>query len=129
VNLWHSLLDSVGTRKDLAQAHVIILGERGAGKRSLVQSINKPFLKGAGLLQKAQEEQGSNYSSFDSSYIYIRELHEIGPNVTGVNEHEVPQNRINVWIISDPELGCMISKVLKPEDLEYTMAIIMPDLE
>ena len=75
------------------------------------------------------EEQGNNFASFDSSYFYIRDLHELGANAHGVNEHETPQNRINVWIISDPEMGCMIPKILKPEDLEYTMAFIMPDLE
>jgi len=26
-------------------------------------------------------------------------------------------------------MGCMISKILKPEDLEFTIAVIMPDFE
>ena len=36
---------------------------------------------------------------------------------------------INVWVINEPEMGAMIPKVLKPEDLEYTFALIIPDLE
>jgi hypothetical protein len=36
---------------------------------------------------------------------------------------------VNVWIISDEDMGEMISKVIKPEDLEFTMAIIMPEME
>jgi tRNA A58 N-methylase Trm61 len=34
-----------------------------------------------------------------------------------------------VWLINSEDMGSMISKVLKPKDLEYTFAIIMPDLE
>jgi len=45
-NLWYHLLNSVGLRKDLQQAHLLVLGDRGAGKRSLVKQMNKPFLKG-----------------------------------------------------------------------------------
>lgn len=37
--------------------------------------------------------------------------------------------RINVWIINEPEMSEMISKVLRPEDLENTLAIVIPDLE
>jgi dihydroorotase len=34
-----------------------------------------------------------------------------------------------VWIISDEDMGDMITKILRPQDLEFTFAIIMPDLE
>lgn len=37
--------------------------------------------------------------------------------------------RINVWIINEIEMGHMITKVLTAEDLEYTFAVIVPDLE
>jgi dihydroorotase len=36
--------------------------------------------------------------------------------------------RINVWLISEEDMGEMLAKILKPEDLEYTFAVIMPDL-
>ena len=39
------------------------------------------------------------------------------------------QQRINVWLISDVEMGKMIPKILKPTDLEFTFAVIMPDME
>lgn len=38
-------------------------------------------------------------------------------------------SRLNVWIINDEDMGKMIPKVLKPEDLEYTFAVIVPDFE
>jgi hypothetical protein len=38
-------------------------------------------------------------------------------------------SRINVWIVNEVEMSEMITKVLTPEDLEYTFAILVPDLE
>jgi len=35
----------VGSRGDMKQSHLIILGDRGSGKRSLIKAMNKPFLK------------------------------------------------------------------------------------
>lgn len=38
-------------------------------------------------------------------------------------------SRLNVWIINDEDMGKMIPKILKPDDLEHTFAFIVPDLE
>jgi hypothetical protein len=86
-------------------------------------------LKAFPHLQKALDEQGSNFANFAASYLYLRDMHELGANAPTGMDHELPQNRVNVWIISDPEMAKMIPSILKPEDLEYTMAIIMPDCE
>lgn len=37
--------------------------------------------------------------------------------------------RINVWVISEEEMTSMIPKVLTEDDLEFTFAVIVPDLE
>ena len=123
-NLWHSLLDTVGKRKDVKQAHVLVLGDRGAGKRSLIKQINKPFLKSLGIQQAMEEQQlGINFAHFDCSYFYLKD---------GVVDHSLTEentySRINVWFVSDDEVGHILTKVLKPEDLEFTFAIIMPDM-
>ena len=70
-NLWSSLLNSVGQRKDMPQAHLLILGDRGAGKRSLVRKMNKPFMKLSANQINKMEEIGSDYANFDSSYLYF----------------------------------------------------------
>jgi len=44
-------------------------------------------------------------------------------------DNENTNARINVWMISDEDMGSMIPKILTPEDLEYTLAVIMPDLD
>ena len=40
--------------------------------------MNKPFLRQLGLQQNIFDEIGSDYSSFESSYLYIREVTEYG---------------------------------------------------
>ena len=60
---------------------------------------------------------GSDFSSFDSSFLYMRDLSEEAE--AGVNNigQEDNMNRINVWIVNEPDMGHMLTKVLKPEDL------------
>ena len=36
VNLWQSILDDVAQRDDVPESHIFVLGDRGAGKRSLI---------------------------------------------------------------------------------------------
>ena len=63
----------------------------------------------------------------ESSYLYMKSLYDMDEeNVKGNDEN---LTRINVWIINEPEMSEMISKVLRPEDLENTLAIVIPDLE
>jgi predicted AAA+ superfamily ATPase len=45
VNLWQSILNDVAHRDDLTDSHLLVLGDRGAGKRSLINSINKQCVK------------------------------------------------------------------------------------
>ena len=69
------------------------------------------------------QQLGINFAHFDCSYFYLKD---------GLVDHSLTEentySRINVWFISDDEVGHILTKVLKPEDLEYTFAIIMPDM-
>lgn len=89
----------------------------------MVKHMNKPFMKL--VPQHKLEELGSDFASFDCSFMFYKDITE---QTIGM-EDNFNQTRINVWLISDPDMGQMISKILKPEDLEFTFAIIMPDLE
>ena len=128
--MWSKLLKSVGVRGQSQESHLLILGDKGVGKRSLVKAINKPFLRQMGLQANLFDEIGSDYSSFEGSYLYVREITEYGAvDEKNLGMEEGIMSRVNVWIINDEEMGKMIPKVLKPEDLEYTFAIIVADLE
>ena len=90
--------------------------------------MNKPFLKQLSLLvQEKLDELGSDYATFDSSFLYVRDLadHDEASNI-GTEE---TKSRINVWLITEPDMGYMLTKVLRPEDLQHTFALIVPDME
>jgi hypothetical protein len=71
-----------------------------------------------GLQANLFDEIGSDYSSFEGSYLYVREITEFGAvDEKSIGMEENAMSRINVWIINDEEMGKMLSKVLKPEDL------------
>ena len=61
------------------------------------------------------DELGSDYATFDSSYLYVRDLSDES-ETTAVASEET-KSRINVWLITEPDMGQMLIKVLKPEDL------------
>lgn len=85
-----------------------------------------------GLQPNLFDEIGSDYGHFEGSYLYVREMTEYGAVDSGgqnIGIEEGLMSRLNVWIINDEDMGKMIPKVLKPEDLEYTFAMIVPDFE
>ena len=90
--------------------------------------MNKPFLKSLAIPVEVFDEYGSNYAPFESSFLYTHE----GEGYTG-EEQKIGQDenlsRLNVWLISDEDMGSMIENIIKPEDLENTFAIIVPNLE
>jgi predicted AAA+ superfamily ATPase len=49
-NLWQGILNDVTQRDDMRESHLIVLGERGAGKRSLIQSLNKHCVRATNKL-------------------------------------------------------------------------------
>ena len=130
-NLWQSLLKDVGQRQDLGETHILLLGDRSAGKRSLIKAMNKPFLKQLGLPATVFDDIGSGYSLFETSFLYVKEIGDLVTESGNLQNINVEENlaRINVWIISEEDMGKMIPKVLSPEDLQNTVAIIVPDLE
>ena len=129
-NLWRSLLKSVGQRTEARPAHILLLGDRNAGKKSLIKAMNKPFMKQLGMQVQFFDDIGSEYSLFESSFLYAKDINDIGADEGGQSITEVETlTRIVVWVISEEEMCKMIPKVLSPEDLEFTFAIIVPDME
>lgn len=91
--------------------------------------MNKPFLKQLGLQINVFDEIGSEYSLFESSFIYARDIMDLGHEEGQQIGMEDNLTRITVWVISEEDMASMIPKVLGPEDLEFTFAVIVPDLE
>lgn len=122
------MLDSVGKRSGSKEGHLLLLGDHDAGKRSLLKAMNKPFLKSLAIPVDVFDEYGSHFAPFESSFLYVHEHFGDNDNEEGGKSDE-NLVRLNVWLISDEDMGGMIKTILKPADLEYTFAIIVPNLE
>lgn len=104
-----------------------MLGDRGAGKRSLIQSINKHCVRAKNKFIEV-EKMGSLYSALDFEFLYVKDLTEkdaLSSIVT--SEDNLP--KMNVWILQDTEKIDLLRSVLRPDHLEYMGALIVLDLD
>jgi len=78
VNLWQSILNDVAQRDNVKDSHLIVLGDRGAGKRSLLQAINKHCVRSKNRLFDV-EKMGSQFSGLDFGFLYVKDLSDKEP--------------------------------------------------
>ena len=74
------------------------------------------------------EKMGSDYAALDSSFLYVKDL--LDPDMassTVTTDDNMP--KINIWSVHDPERFDLIEGVLRPPDLERTVAVICVDFE
>jgi len=72
-NLWLSILDDVVKRDDQKDSYMLLLGDRGSGKRSLVREINNKYV----LCRNKEmpvDKMGSDFSALDFSFLYVKDL-------------------------------------------------------
>ena len=104
-----------------------MLGDRGAGKRSLIQSLNKHCVKAKNKFIEV-DKMGSQFSAIDFEFLYVKDMTEKDALSTIVtSEDNLP--RMNVWLLQDPEKADLLKMVIKPENLEYTSAVIVLDFD
>lgn len=126
-NLWKAILNDVAQRDEQKESHLLVLGDRGAGKRSLITSINKHSVRATNMLIEV-EKMGSQYSGLDSSFLYVKDLSEKDAlNSIVTSEDNLP--RMNVWILQEQDKADLIKQVIKPEDLQQTCALIVLDFD
>lgn len=126
-NLWQSILNDVAQRDDVRESHLLVLGDKGAGKRSLIQSLNKNLIRASNRFIDV-EKMSSQFSGLDSMFLYVKDLSEKDAlNSLVTSDENLP--RMNVWALQDVEKSDLLKVVLKPEDLEYTCALIVLDFE
>ena len=76
-----------------------MLGDRGAGKRSLITAVNKHFVHATNMLIEV-EKMGSQYSALDSAFLYVKDLSEKDAlNSIVTSEDNLP--RMNVWLLQE----------------------------
>ena len=71
---------------------------------------------------------GSQYSGIDFGFLYVKDMSERDALTTIVtSDDNLP--RMNVWMLQDTEKADLLKVVMKPENLEYTSAIIVLDFD
>ena len=71
--MWKSILDDVVKRDDQKDSYMLLLGDRGSGKRSLVREINNKYV----LCRNKEmpvDKMGSDFSALDFSFLYVKDL-------------------------------------------------------
>jgi len=94
-NLWQSILKDVVRRDDQKDSYMLLLGERGCGKRSLVREINNKHI----LCRNKEmpvEKMGSDFSALDFSFLYVKDLTD-QENLTQVVTSEDNLPKMNIW--------------------------------
>jgi len=126
-NLWQSILNDVAQRDDTKESQLIVLGDRGAGKRSLLQAINKQCIRATNKFIDV-DKMGSQYSGIDFGFLYVKDMSEKDALTTSVtSDDNLP--RMNVWMLQDTEKADLLKMVLRPENLEYSSAVIVLDFD
>lgn len=98
-NLWKSILNDVAQRDDVRESHVLVLGDRGAGKRSLIQALNKHLVRSTNKVIEV-DKMGSAYAALDSAFLYVKDLSEKDALTSMVtSDDNLP--RMNVWILQE----------------------------
>ena len=126
-NLWSTILGDVGKRDDLDDSHLLLLGDRGSGKRSIIKEINNKYVRGINKKKKV-EEMGSDFSALDFSFLYVKDLLDQDNLMNSVTVDD-NQPKINIWSLHDSSQCELLESVLDPTHLQRTMAVIVLDLE
>lgn len=124
-NLWQSILNKVSQKDDVGDSHLLILGDSQVGKRSLIQQMHKTCVKSKNKFIDV-DSMGSSYSSVDASYLYVRDLSD--KDAGGfVGAEEASSNKLNIWTVRDPARIKLLNRMLKPEDLNNLVALVLAD--
>ena len=82
-------------RDDQKDSYMLLLGERGSGKRSLVREINSKHI----LCRNKEmpvEKMGSDFSALDFSFLYVKDLTD-SENISQVVSSDDNLPRLNIW--------------------------------
>jgi len=114
-------------RDDLHDSHMLLLGDRGCGKRSLVKEINDKLVLGRNK-KIGVDKMGSDFSALDFSFVYVKDLMDT-ENIRATVTVDDNLPKLNIWSLHDSTKGELLEAVIDPNDLERTVAVIMLDLE
>lgn len=126
-SLWSKILQDVAKRDGQRDATVLLLGDKGAGKRSLISAINQKHILGRNKTMPV-EQMGSDYAALDFSFLYVKDLSDKENTNQVVNaDDNLPQ--LNIWRVQDSDKLDVLEAAIESADLQSMIVCIVLDLE
>ncbi len=70
----------------------------------------------------------SPYSGLDASFLYVKDMTEKDALMSMVSSDDnLP--RLNIWTLQEPEKADLLKVVIRPEQVEQTVAMIVLDFD
>lgn len=94
-NLWNSILQGVAKRDDQQDSYLLMLGNTGVGKKSLLREIDKKLVLSRNK-KVAVDAMGSDFAALDFSFLYVKDLMDAETAQAVVTtDDNLP--KLNVW--------------------------------
>lgn len=120
-------MQDVVKRDEQEDSNLLLLGNYGVGKRSIVKEINNKYVNCRNK-NMTVDKMGSDYSALDFSFLYVKDLLDsemAGSSVTA--DDNLP--KLNIWSVHDSERCELFQAVLSPGSLHRTAAVICLDFD
>lgn len=115
------------SNEEQKDSNLLLLGNFGAGKRSIVREINNKYVNCRNKNMNV-DQMGSDYAALDFSFLYMKDLTDRETADMAVTaDDNLP--KLNIWSVNDNERCELIQAVLAPESLQRTAAVICLDFE
>ena len=127
--IWGNLLKEVSNREGTKDTYLLLLGDRGCGKRSLIRQTNAKHVQGQSKNKHiAVDEMGSDFAALDYSFLYVKDLSEKDSQSQEVlPEDNLP--KLNIYSLQDSSKTELLEAVLKSNYFDNMVATIMLDLD
>jgi len=117
-NLWENFLSEAAMGTSFRDSHVLLLGPRNTGKRSLINSIFQNVIGESANNNKV----GSKGHSSALEYTYIQVRNPDDP------ENDEYVSKMNVWILDDPTMQDLLAHCLKEDTIENMIICLCLDM-
>lgn len=125
-NLWKKILSDVAKREMQKDTTLLLLGDIGSGKRSLVKELNNKHVYGHNKSIQV-DKMGSDFSALDYSFLFVKDLSD-RENLEQPIQVEDNTPKLDVWTMHDCENASLLETVVNPAEMESLCAAIVLDL-
>ncbi|KAL4451029.1 hypothetical protein ABPG74_021351 [Tetrahymena malaccensis] len=123
-NLWNNILNETGQKNKYQNKQVLVLGTRGSGKRTLIDSLHEisqtiyPKIR-SNEMQSGKLRIAGSVSALDYVYLNVKNLDD---------QDEDTMAKLGVYIIDEETQNQLLPIVLKQNTVKDTLITIMLDL-